>query len=131
MAILVLDAGVLIAHERGDRTAAAWLDRAARERVDLAVAAPTIAEAWRGGGRQVRLARLLGSCRIVDCNSEVARGAGELLGLARSANTLDALLVASAARLGGVILTDDVEDIQPLADLARVKVATLGSSRRG
>jgi predicted nucleic acid-binding protein len=45
VAILVLDAGVLIAHERGDRTAAAWLARAAREGVDLAVAAPTIAEA--------------------------------------------------------------------------------------
>ncbi len=131
MAILVLDAGVLIAHDRGDRAAAAWLDRAARERVDLAIAAPTIAEAWRAGGRQARLARLLGSCQIVDCSSALAQSAGELLRRARSANTLDALLVASAARLGGAILTDDVEDIRPLAELAGVTVATLGYSRRG
>jgi hypothetical protein len=47
MAILVLDAGVLIAHERGERSPAAWLDRAAREGVDIAVGAPTIAEVWR------------------------------------------------------------------------------------
>lgn len=55
MAILVLDAGVLIAHEWDDRSLAAWLDRAAREGVDIAVARPTIAEVWRDGARQARL----------------------------------------------------------------------------
>lgn len=125
MAVLVLDAGVLIAHERGDRTAAAWLARAAREGVDLAVGAPTIAEAWRVGRRQVRLARLLDCCRVVDCDRGLAGAAGELLARAGSSNTLDALLVASAQRLGGVVLTDDADDVRPLAEAARVGIATL------
>ncbi|MDQ6775732.1 MAG: PIN domain-containing protein [Actinomycetota bacterium] len=130
MALLVLDAEVLIAHERGDRTAGAWLARAATEGVDLAVAAPTIAEAWRDGARQARLARLLASCRILDCDRQLADRAGELLARVGSLNTLDALLVASAQRHVGVLLTDDVRDVRPLAEAANVKVARLHPTRR-
>jgi predicted nucleic acid-binding protein len=79
MAVLVLDAGVLIAHERGERSPAAWLDRAAREAVDIADAAPTIAEVWRDGPRQARLARLLNVCRIIDCNRQLAISGGEIM----------------------------------------------------
>jgi hypothetical protein len=58
VALLVLDAGVLIAHARGDRAAAAWLTRAADDGVDLAVATPTITEArlaeiFVGSGREI------------------------------------------------------------------------------
>lgn len=97
MAVLVLDAGVLIAHERGVRAPAAWLARAAGDGVDLAVCAATVAEVWRDGAQQARLARLLRACRVVPCTEEIARLAGRLLAATGSAATLDALVVATAA----------------------------------
>jgi predicted nucleic acid-binding protein len=125
MAILVLDAGVLIAHERGDRSPAAWLDRAAREGVDIAVAAPTIAEVWRDGSRQVRLARLLNVCRIIDCDRQLARSGGEILARANSRETLDAIVVATAVLVGGAVLTDDLSDLGPLGAAAGVRIVAL------
>ena len=125
MAILVLDAGVLIAHERGDRFPAAWLDRAAREGVDIAVAAPTIAEVWRDGSRQARLARLLNVCRIIDCDRQLARSAGEIMAQANSRETLDAIVVAAAATVGGAVLTDDLSDLRPLGVAAGVRILPL------
>lgn len=125
MAILVLDAGVLIAHERGDRSPAAWLDRAAREGVDIAVAAPTIAEVWREGSRQARLARLLNVCRIIDCDRQLARSGGEIMSRASSRETLDAIVVAAAALVGGAVLTDDLSDLRPLGAAAGVPIVSL------
>jgi predicted nucleic acid-binding protein len=125
MAILVLDAGVLIAHERGDRSPAAWLDRAAREGVDVAVAAPTIAEVWRDGSRQARLARLLNVCRMIDCDRQLARSGGEIMARANSRETLDAIVVAAAVVVGGAVLTDDLSDLRPLAAAAGVRIVPL------
>ena len=125
MAILVLDAGVLIAHERGDRSPAAWLDRAAREGVDIAVAAPTIAEVWRDGSRQARLARLLNVCRIIDCDRQLARSGGEIMARARSRETLDAIVVAAAVLVGGAVLTDDLSHLRPLGTAAGIRIVAL------
>jgi predicted nucleic acid-binding protein len=130
VAVLVLDAGVLIAHERGDRFAAAWFARASGEGVDLVVAGPTIAEAWRDGARQARLARLLQACRVVDCDAALARAAGEALARARSSNTIDAIVTATAQRLSGVVLTDDLNDIGPLAHAMGVRVARFTPTMR-
>jgi predicted nucleic acid-binding protein len=128
MAVLVLDAGVLIAHERGDRSPEAWLDRAAREGIDVAVAAPTITEVWRNGARQARVARLLNVCRIIDCDQQLARAGGEIMGRAQSRETLDAIVVATAALVGGVVLTDDLADLGPLGAAAGVRVVSLRSA---
>ena len=125
MAILVLDAGVLIAHERGDRSPAAWLDRAAREGVDIAIAAPTIADVWRDGARQARLARLLNVCRIVDCDRQLARSGGEVMARANSHETLDAIVVAAAVIVGGAVLTDDPSDLTPRGAAAGVRIVPL------
>ncbi|MBA2347108.1 MAG: PIN domain-containing protein [Solirubrobacterales bacterium] len=125
MAVLVLDAGVLIAHERGDRAPAAWLDRAAREGVDIAIAAPTITEVWRGGPRQTRMARLLNASRVVPCDRELGRAGGELLASAGSRATLDAIVVATAGRLGGAVVTDDMGDLIPLGAAAGVRILPL------
>ena len=125
MAVLVLDAGVLIAHERGDRSPAAWLDRAAREGVDIAVAAPTITEVWRDGSRQARLARLLNVCRIIDCDRQLARSGGEIMARASSRETLDAIVVAAAVIVGGAVLTDDLSDLRPLGTAAGIRIVAL------
>lgn len=125
MAVLVLDAGVLIAHERGDRSPAAWLDRAARDGIDVAVAAPTITEVWRDGSRQARLAKLLNVCRIIDCDRQLARSGGEIMARASSRATLDAIVVAAAVLVGGAVLTDDLSDLRPLGAAAGVRVVAL------
>jgi hypothetical protein len=46
----------------------------------------------------------------------MGRTAGALLGAARSTSTVDALVVAAAIELGGgVVLTGDPDDLDPLA----------------
>lgn len=125
MAVLVLDAGVLIAHERRDPSAAAWLERAAGEENDVAVSAPTISELWRDGARQARIARFLTACRIVGCDEQLARTAGELLREVGSDSTLDAIVIATARRLSGAVLTDDLDDLGPLGSAAGVPVLSL------
>ena len=89
------------------------------------MAAPTIAEVWRDGSRQARLARLLNVCRIIDCDRQLARSGGEIMARASSRETLDALVVAAAATIGGAVLTDDLSDLRPLGAAAGVRIVPL------
>lgn len=125
MAGLTLDAGVLIAAERRDRRVEAWIAEAADRAVPVSVLATTVAEVWRGGPRAALLVRLLGLCRVQGVDEELARSAGRLLGATGSAATLDALVVASAARRGDLVLSGDASDIPPLAGHAGVRFALL------
>ncbi|MBK9180066.1 MAG: hypothetical protein IPM45_10970 [Acidimicrobiales bacterium] len=53
---------------------------------------------------------------VTSADESTGRAAGALLGAARSASTVDALVVASAIELGGgVVLTGDPDDLEPLA----------------
>ena len=54
-----LDTGALIALESGSTRMAVLVEEALANRVELAVPAGVLAQAWRGGGRQARIARLL------------------------------------------------------------------------
>lgn len=54
-----LDAGALIALESGSRRMAVLVEEALASRAELAVPAGALAQAWRGGERQARIARLL------------------------------------------------------------------------
>jgi hypothetical protein len=58
---LTLDAGALEAFERKDRRTVAPLRTAIDHRIGLAVPAGVVAQVWRGGRTQARLARLLGA----------------------------------------------------------------------
>jgi predicted nucleic acid-binding protein len=89
------------------------------------VAAPTIAEVWRDGSRQARLARLLNVCRIIDCDRQLARSGGEIMAQASSRKTLDAIVVAAALIVGGAVLTDDVSDLSPLGAAVGVRIVPL------
>lgn len=57
---LTLDAGALIALDRGGRNARALLRTALAQERYITVPAGALAQAWRGGPRQARLARSLG-----------------------------------------------------------------------
>ena len=121
---LTLDSGALIAIERRDRRASAWLAEAVDRGTPPNVSAVVVAEVWRGGRRSALLARALRLCRIIPADEAVARAAGELLAAAGSDATIDALVVTAAAIAGDAVLTSDPHDLAPLG--ARVGVTVLG-----
>lgn len=116
MARVSFDSGVLIALDRGDEAAWAWLRRAVERRQPPLVSAAAIAEAWRNGAKQARLARALRACDLQDVSERLARTAGEALAEVTDADTVDALIAASAATEGALLLTGDQDDMQLLAD---------------
>lgn len=118
----MLDAGALVAVERGDREVAALLKREL-----LAGRAPlthggVVAQVWRGGsGRQAQLARLLPGVEVVPLDDVLGRRAGVLLGRARGTDAIDAAVVAIAAD-GDIVLTSDPDDLHSLAEAAAVHI---------
>jgi len=113
--VRVLDAGALIALDRGDRDTWALLTEMHRAGQRPAVPAPVIAQAWRGGQRQARLAMVLSGAELVVADAPLSRRAGELLGRSRTTDVLDALVALTAQdRPGCEVLTSDPGDIHRL-----------------
>ncbi len=56
---LLLDAGALLAYERGDRTVRAFVEHASRTGTDVRTTTGVAAQVWRDGSRQARPATLL------------------------------------------------------------------------
>ena len=114
MTTLVLDASALIGLDRGDRRLWAKLV-AASDPNTIHVPAGVIAQAWRGGTRQARLARALKLCHEVPMDGRVARDAGTLCGQTDTVDVIDASVVVTAARAvrsGDVgVVTSDRHDI--------------------
>lgn len=116
MSGLTLDTGALIAFERNDRAVVALLMRALERSYALAIPAGVVAQIWRDGRRQVRLARLLGSdeVEIEALDDQRAREAGQLCGARRTADIVDASAVLCARRRGHRLVTSDPTDMRRL-----------------
>ncbi len=112
--MIVLDAGALVALDRGDRATWADLDTAARAGIDVIVPAAVVAQVWRGSPRQARLAMALNGCTVASFDT-VARPAGELCGKAGTSDVVDAS-VALAALAPSVthLYTSDAPDLRHL-----------------
>jgi hypothetical protein len=120
---VVLDAGALVALERGDR---AVYVRVRQEQLRSGSRPVThggvIGQVWRGGGgRQARLATAVAKIDVRPLDRRLGRQAGVLLGRARTSDVVDAALVLLAAD-GDTILTSDVRDLRPLADAAGLRI---------
>lgn len=113
---LTLDAGALIAVDRGDRAVHALLKHETHGGHVTTVPAPVVGQVWRDGARQARLARLLRGCRVEPTTERDARAAGELLGAAGQSDVVDALVVLVAARSGDEIVTSDPTDLRSLVE---------------
>lgn len=111
---LVLDAGALLAYERGDRTVQAHLERASRTGVGVRTTTGVVAQVWRNGIRQARVALLLRGVAEVEFDRVQARRVGVLLGAARCSDVVDGSIV-DVAMDGDEILTSDPDDISTLA----------------
>lgn len=114
---LVLDAGALVALERDQR--AMWIRlKAARISGELPVThGGVLAQVWRGGPRQVRLAQALSSLDVRPLDAALGRSAGALLSASGGSDVVDAAVVVLADD-GDDIITGDREDFERLATAA-------------
>lgn len=119
---VTLDAGALIALERGDRRLQALLDEASGAGAELAVPAGVIAQAWRGSSRQARLARFLALEMVttVALDGPEARAIGALCGVAGTADVIDASVVVCARARGHAVVTGDPDDLAALDPALRL-----------
>jgi predicted nucleic acid-binding protein len=111
---LTLDAGVLIGLDRHEPRAWLALVAAVERGSPPTVPAVVLAQAWRSG-RQANLARALDQCRVEPVDERLAKAAGVLCGRTGTADVVDAIVVASAARRGDAVVTTDPDDITALA----------------
>ena len=120
---VVLDAGALIAIDRGSRELVAVLKRELAANRFATTHGGVVGQVWRtGGAKQARLARALTGMRIRALDEELGRRAGALLAArARRSDVVDAALVL-LANDGDTILTSDPKDIEPLAAAAGLHV---------
>lgn len=113
---VTLDAGALIALEKGDATMARIVAVVWERDGVVVVPATVVAQVWRDGGRQARLARLLGAtfCDVVPMNRVLAQKAGALCGHTRTSDIVDASVVVVAKERGHRIVTSDPRDLHRL-----------------
>jgi predicted nucleic acid-binding protein len=123
---LILDSEALYAladprndPERHSRVRAA-MRSAARRREPVRVPSAVLVEVYRGHGYDEPIDRELGRAfaRVITTGARIARHAGHLLAdVGRgSESAVDALVVATAVRLGGgLVVTHDPDDLEVLA----------------
>jgi len=111
---LILDAGFLVSVDRNEQSARAFLNAAVARQWQLVTTEPVIAQVWRQGRRQARLAAFLKSIetRTFDDGREV----GALLAATSTSDPIDAHVVVVAAQLRQPILTGDPDDIVRICD---------------
>jgi hypothetical protein len=85
-------------------------------RATIIIPAGVVGQVWRDGGRQVRLARLLGSPAVVvePLNDRRARAAGQLCGIRGTRDVIDASVVLSAREHELAVATSDPDDLRRL-----------------
>jgi len=122
MSGLTLDAGALVAFDKGDRRVVAMLLRAVETRTSVAVPAGVVGQVWRDGRRQARLARLLGApvVAIEALDDFTSRAAGQLCGASGTRDVIDASVVLCAKRRGHAIATSDADDILRIDPTIRI-----------
>lgn len=119
---VVLDAGALIAIERLDRRVLVLCATAQEADHEVVVPAGAIAQVWRGGAPQARLARLL---RARGTTVEVldlveARSAGVVCGTSGTDDVVDATVVLAARRHHAPVVSSDRRDLHRIDPRLRV-----------
>lgn len=119
---VVLDAGALVAVERGHGRLAALLKRESLAGRPPLTHGGIIGQVWRSGtGRQASLARVVEVIDVRPLDEPLGRRSGELLGRAGRTDVIDAAVVL-LARDGDRIYTSDPSDLRVLAEAAERQV---------
>jgi len=113
---VTLDAGALIALDRGDRRVVALLARALETSARVTVPATALAQAVRNPARQARLGRLVRqpTTDVVVLDRVDATSVGRLLAASGTADVIDAHVVLCARRTGQAVVTSDPTDLRHL-----------------
>jgi predicted nucleic acid-binding protein len=110
----VFDTGALIAAERGKERALRFLRLAHVGAARIVVPLPVVAEWWRG--RTDARDELLAAVQVL-ASVEITKAAGVALSKLKKVDasmTIDAIVMASAAMLDGVLITQDPTDFERL-----------------
>lgn len=113
---VVLDAGALIAFERGDARMRALLREAIAAKANVIVPAGVVAQVVRDRARQVALRALLsaGITRVPPLDRALAEAAGVLCGRTKTTDIVDASVVLVARRENARVVTSDEDDLRRL-----------------
>ena len=125
MSTVLYDAAVLVAADRNERRA--WAEHKARLELGVIplVPAPVVAQVSRSP-QQAQLRRFLTGCVVVPLGDGEAHEAGRLLGMTRTADVVDAVVVTVALRQKAIILTSDPDGIERLVRASGREVAVVG-----
>ncbi len=124
MSGLTLDAGALIALDRGDRRVIALIERVTQRGFRITIPTTALAQVVRNPARQVRLRRLLGndSTEVIPLSEADATAVGLLLARSGSHDIVDAHVALCAERAGQAVVTSDPDDLMRLAPGLRLVV---------
>lgn len=112
---LTFDTGALIGLERSRHLMRKVYDVAVSHDVRITVPSVVVAEWWRAGQKEKARAQILRSLVVEPVSDFVARLAGVALTLTPRAQTIDALLMASASqRPHEIVYTSDPKDLEML-----------------
>jgi len=111
---LTLDAGALIAYERGDERIREILAVAYGRGLVPTIPAVALAEVWRGDAKDARVARLLKACSLEVVDERLARAAGRLRRTTPGSGTVDACIAVGVRRRRDAIATSDSSDMRTL-----------------
>lgn len=113
---VTLDAGALIALERGDGKMIALLRETRVKGATFHVPAGVVGQVFRDKARQVVLERFLRSVEVEirSLDEYEARLCGALCGLTGTSDVIDASVVILARASGDTVVTSDPEDIRRL-----------------
>jgi hypothetical protein len=119
---VTLDTGALIAIERADRKMQALLDEAHAAGLPIDIPAGPLAQAWRSGPRQARLARTLhlANVTIPALDEPNAKAAGILCGQRGTRDPIDASVVLNARGRDQAVITSDPADLGILDPHVRI-----------
>ena len=116
MSGLSLDAGALIAVERGDEGVRALLREALSRGLEIHVVPEVVAQVWRGGPRQARLGAFLAAREVETPAYDVheAREVGRLCGATGHPDVVDAHVAWHARARRHLVVTSDPDDMRAL-----------------
>jgi hypothetical protein len=119
---LVLDAGALIALDRGNKRMIALVQRALAQGRIFRVPSAVIGQAWRNPQTQVTLSRFLNSdaVEVSTLDEPLARACGELCAATHTNDVIDASVVITARHRRDPIVTSDLNDLRRLDPSAQI-----------
>ncbi|MGH3273000.1 MAG: PIN domain-containing protein [Streptosporangiaceae bacterium] len=121
MPAIAYDTGAFLAAERRDPDFLALHDEITVARIRPIVPVVVLAQAWRGGP-QHQISRVLKGCDILPDDPAAGRAAGVACAASDTADVVDAIVVATAARHQASVVTSDPGDLTRIASSIGVKI---------